>query len=197
VYVLDKEKMEKMENIDEKEVKNCSQEETDTEETVEEVVEGNDENIDCEPAFKIKSLEGKLKEQEEAYMRINAEYANYRRRTAEEKSTIGLYANEKVMTSLIPVIDNMERALDSFEDKENPLYTGVEMVYKQMMDAFSDAGMKEIPAEIGSDFDHNMHMAVMQEPSEEYEEGKITMVMQKGYSLGDKILRATMVRVSC
>ena len=188
-----------MENIDEKEkeVNNCSQKETDTEEIVEEVVEGNDENIDCEPAFKIKSLENKLKEQEEAYMRINAEYANYRRRTAEEKRTIGLYANEKVMTSLIPVIDNMERALDSFEDKENPLYVGVEMVYKQMMDALSDAGMKEIPAEIGSDFDHNMHMAVMQEPSEEYDEGKITMIMQKGYSLGDKILRATMVRVSC
>lgn len=194
---MDKEKMENIDEI-EKEVSGCSQEGAEeAAETVEEAAEGNDENIDCEPAFKIKNLENKLKEQEEAYMRINAEYANYRRRTAEEKTTIGLYANEKVMNSLIPVIDNMERALDSFEDKENPLYVGVEMVYKQMMDALSDAGMKEIPAELGSDFDHNMHMAVMQEPSEEYDEGKITMVMQKGYSLGDKILRATMVRVSC
>ena len=188
-----------MNNVDEKEkeVKDCCQEGSDVEEKDENTVEGNDDNIDCEPAFKIKSLENKLKEQEEAYMRINAEYANYRRRTAEEKSTIGLYANEKIMSGLIPVIDNMERALDSFEDKENTLYVGVEMVYKQMMEALSNAGMKEIPAEIGSDFDHNMHMAVMQEPSDEHDEGKITMVMQKGYSVGDKIIRPSMVKVSC
>lgn len=195
-----------MDNIDEleKEVSDCSQDNNSEEElenievdSTEEELEGNDENIDCEPAFKIKSLENQLKEQEDAYMRINAEYSNFRRRTAEEKESIGLYANEKIMNGLIPVIDNMERALDSFEDKENPLYVGVEMVYKQMMDALSDAGMKEIPAEIGSDFDHNMHMAVMQEPSDEYGEGKITMVMQKGYSVGDKIIRPSMVKVSC
>ncbi len=191
MYVLDKEKQENIDELEE-EVKEPSQEELKEEE-----LEGNDENIDSEPAFKIKSLENKLKEQEEAYMRINAEYANYRRRTTEEKASIGLFANEKLMNNLIPVIDNMERALDLFENKEDPLYTGVEMVYKQMLDSLAQAGMKEIPAEIGSDFDHNMHMAIMQEASEEYEAGKITMVMQKGYSLGDKILRATMVKVSC
>ncbi len=82
MYVLDKEKQENIDELEE-EVKEPSQEELKEEE-----LEGNDENIDSEPAFKIKSLENKLKEQEEAYMRINAEYANYRRRTTEEKASI-------------------------------------------------------------------------------------------------------------
>ena len=161
--------------------------------------EGSDQgNIDeSEPAFKIKSLENKLKDQEEAIMRLNAEYANFRRRTAEEKATIGLYANEKAFNELIPVIDNMERALEACDDKESPLFVGVDMVYKQLLDALRKSGLERIDAEIGQDFDPNLHMAVMQEASDEYEPGKILMVLQKGYRLDKKVLRASMVKVSC
>gem|GEM_PF-128237 len=161
--------------------------------------EGSDqENIDeCEPAFKIKSLENKIKDQEEAILRLNAEYANFRRRTAEEKATIGLYANEKVFNELIPVIDNMKRALEAFEGKERPLFVGVDMVYKQLLDALKSSGLESIDAELGQEFDPNLHMAVMQEASDEYEPGKILMVLQKGYKLDKKVLRASMVKVSC
>ena len=161
--------------------------------------EGSDqENIDeCEPAFKIKSLENKIKDQEEAILRLNAEYANFRRRTAEEKATIGLYANEKVFNELIPVIDNMKIALEACEDKESPLFVGVDMVYKQLLDALKSSGLESIDAELGQEFDPNLHMAVMQEASDEYEPGKILMVLQKGYKLDKKVLRASMVKVSC
>lgn len=152
---------------------------------------------DSEPAFKIKALENKLKDQEESFMRLNAEYQNFRRRTQEEKSSIALYANEKIMNDLILVVDNFERALDSIEDKESQTYKGVEMVSNQLMDSLKRAGLETIEANVGDDFDHNFHMAVMQEESSEYEPGKILMVLQKGYKIGKKVLRASMVKVSC
>lgn len=152
---------------------------------------------ESEPAFKIKMLENKLKDQEDAMLRLTAEYANFRRRTTEEKATIGLYANEKVFNELIPVIDNMERALDACDDKESPLFVGVDMVYKQLLDALKKSGLERIDAELGQDFDPNLHMAVMQEASDEYGAGKILMVLQKGYKLDKKVLRASMVKVSC
>ncbi|WP_449035967.1 nucleotide exchange factor GrpE [Peptostreptococcus stomatis] len=210
MYDLDKERkdpIDKDEEIVQEDIKNETSEEIlveDGQDLVNEEKsgpesEGSDqENIDeCEPAFKIKSLENKIKDQEEAILRLNAEYANFRRRTAEEKATIGLYANEKVFNELIPVIDNMKRALEACEDKENPLFVGVDMVYKQLLDALKSSGLESIDAELGQEFDPNLHMAVMQEASDEYEPGKILMVLQKGYKLDKKVLRASMVKVSC
>lgn len=210
VYDLDKERKDPIDKDDEivqEDIKNETSEEIlveDGQDLVNEEKsgpesEGSDqENIDeCEPAFKIKSLENKIKDQEEAILRLNAEYANFRRRTAEEKATIGLYANEKVFNELIPVIDNMERALEACEDKESPLFVGVDMVYKQLLDALKSSGLESIDAELGQEFDPNLHMAVMQEASDEYEPGKILMVLQKGYKLDKKVLRASMVKVSC
>lgn len=152
---------------------------------------------ECEPEFQIRILENRLKEQEDSYLRLNAEYTNYRRRTSEEKTSIGLFANEKLMNELIPVIDNMERALESFEDKESSMYKGVDLVYKQMISSLEKAGLEYINAESGLDFDPNVHMAVLQEESVEFEPGKIIMELQKGYKLGKKVLRASMVKVSC
>jgi len=210
VYDLDKERkdpIDKDKEIVQEDIKNETSEEIlveDGQDLVNEEKsgpesEGSDqENIDeCEPAFKIKSLENKIKDQEEAILRLNAEYANFRRRTAEEKATIGLYANEKVFNELIPVIDNMKRALEACEDKESPLFVGVDMVYKQLLDALKSSGLESIDAELGQEFDPNLHMAVMQEASDEYEPGKILMVLQKGYKLDKKVLRASMVKVSC
>lgn len=210
VYDLDKERkdpIDKDKEIVQEDIKNETSEEIlveDGQDLVNEEKsgpesEGSDqENIDeCEPAFKIKSLENKIKDQEEAILRLNAEYANFRRRTAEEKATIGLYANEKVFNELIPVIDNMKRALEACEDKESPLFVGVDMVYKQLLDALKSSGLESIDAELGQEFDPNLHMAVVQEASDEYEPGKILMVLQKGYKLDKKVLRASMVKVSC
>lgn len=165
--------------------------------SVEDGEEHTDSENESEPAFKIKQLENKIAEQEESILRLNAEYANYRRRTAEEKASIGLFANEKLMNELILVIDNMERALDACDDKDSQLYKGIELVYKQLVDSLKKSGLEEIPSEAGTEFDPNFHMAVMQEASEEYEANKILESLQKGYKLGNKVLRASMVKVSC
>lgn len=155
------------------------------------------EQDEMEPAFKIKSLENKLLDQEEALKRINAEYANFRRRTSEEKSTIALYANEKVMNELLPVLDNFERALSSCENKDDSLFKGVDMIKTQLIEALKKSGLEKISAEVGEDFDPNFHMAVIQEESQDFEAGKILMELQAGYKLGKKVIRASMVKVSC
>ena len=90
----------------------------------------------------------------------------------------------------------MERALESFEDKEDAMYKGVDLVYKQLKDTLEKNGLEEIEAE-NQEFDPNLHLAVMQESVEGVEPNKVTMVLQKGYKLGNKVIRATMVKVSC
>lgn len=144
----------------------------------------------------IKDLQSKVEESEDKYKRLQAEYSNYIRRTQQEKETIGVFANEKIITELIPVIDNMERALDACSDKEEALYKGVDLVYKQLKDSLAKFGVEEIEAE-DAEFDPNVHMAVMQESVEGVEANKVIMVLQKGYKLGTKVIRPTMVKVSC
>ena len=144
----------------------------------------------------IKDLESKIEQYEDKYKRLQAEYANYMRRTQQEKETIGIFANEKIITELIPVIDNMERALDACTDKEEALFKGVDLVYKQLKDSLTKFGVEEIEAE-AAEFDPNVHMAVMQESIEGVEPNKVVMVLQKGYKLGTKVIRPTMVKVSC
>lgn len=158
-----------------------------------EFIEQDGEVVGQEELDKVK---GELSSLTESYARLQAEYANYRRRNQEEKETIGLFANEKIMTDMITVLDNMERALDSFDDKEDPHFKGVDLVYKGLKDALNKYGMKEIEADIGTDFDPNFHMAVMQEQVDGMDAGKIVVVLQKGYILGNKVIRATMVKVS-
>ena len=119
----------------------------------------------------------------------------YNSLTNEEKENIGIFANEKIMAELIPVIDNMERALDS-ADKGTAVYQGVELVLKQLLDTLGKFGLKEIPAE-DEPFDPNFHQAVMQDHICGVEPGKGVDVLQKGYKLNEKVVRATMVKVSC
>ena len=162
--------------------------------TKEETTEDNLSDINS------KLEENKLKEEinsiNEQYMRLQADYSNYRRRTQQEKETIGLFANEKILNDLIPVIDNMERALEACDDKESTMYKGIDLVYKQLQDTLKKFGVEEIEA-LEKDFDPNVHLAVMQESVEGVEANKVVMVLQKGYKLGSKVLRASMVKVSC
>lgn len=192
-----KENMNDQSKVDDQNIDDSTTEEVANSAEEENTVENESEVDDCEPAFKIRTLENKLKEQEDAFLRLNAEYQNFRRRTQEEKTSIALYANEKIMNDLLPVMDNFERALSTIEDKDSQVFKGVEMVSKQLVDALNRAGLEEIEANVGDDFDHNFHMAVMQEESSEYEAGKILMVLQKGYKVGKKVIRASMVKVSC
>ena len=159
--------------------------------------EVDDENVtDINSKLAEKKLQDELDELNDKYQRLQAEYANYRRRTQQEKETIGVFANEKIITELIPVIDSMERALDACEDKEDTMYKGISLVHKQLIDTLVKFGVEEIEAE-SKEFDPNLHLAVMQESVDGVEANQIVMVLQKGYKLGTKVVRPSMVKVSC
>ena len=145
---------------------------------------------------KIEELEKQIEEKDDKYKRLQAEYSNYIRRTQEEKQTIGIFANEKIITELIPVIDSMERAMDACSDKEDDMYKGIELVHKQLIDCLQKFEVEEINA-LNEDFDPNLHLAVMQESVDGVEPNKVVMVLQKGYKLNTKVIRPTMVKVSC
>lgn len=145
---------------------------------------------------KIEELEKQVEEKDDKYKRLQAEYSNYIRRTQEEKQTIGIFANEKIITELIPVIDSMERAMDACSDKEDDMYKGIELVHKQLIDCLQKFEVEEINA-LNEDFDPNLHLAVMQESVDGVEPNKVVMVLQKGYKLNTKVIRPTMVKVSC
>ena len=169
--------------------------ETSSEKTDEKEVD--DENVtDINSKLAEKKLQDELDELNDKYQRLQAEYANYRRRTQQEKETIGVFANEKIITELIPVIDSMERALDACEDKEDTMYKGISLVHKQLIDTLVKFGVEEIEAE-SKEFDPNLHLAVMQESVDGVEANQIVMVLQKGYNLGTKVVRPSMVKVSC
>lgn len=128
------------------------------------------------------------------YMRLLADFQNFKKRTAKERDDICQYANENIMTELLQVLDNFERALehDCLDDKYRD---GMEMIFRQLTDVLQKAGLKEIEA-LGEDFDPNFHNAVMTEDNPDYESGKVSDVMQKGYTLNNKVIRPSMVKVN-
>ena len=128
------------------------------------------------------------------YMRLMADFQNFKRRTEKEKSDIYAFANEKIISELLNVIDNFERALDA-GNAEDSFYKGMEMILKQLLGVLEKAGASEIAA-LGEEFDPNFHNAVMTEDSDEYESGKVTEVLQKGYVLNNKVIRPSMVKVA-
>ena len=135
------------------------------------------------------------KEEESArYMRLMADFQNYKKRVEKEKSDIYSYANEKMATELLTVLDNFERALDH-ECSDDGFKEGMDMIFKQLFDVLGKSGLAEIPA-LGEEFDPNFHNAVMTEDADEYESGKVSGVLQKGYTLNSKVIRPTMVKVA-
>lgn len=134
------------------------------------------------------------KQESERYLRLLADFQNFRIRTEKEKSDIRAFAIEKVVGDLLPVLDNFERALQMKTDDAESYAKGMELIFSQMMTAFEKAGVKEIPAE-GEMFDPNKHNAVMTETSDELEDGMIGKVLQKGYTLNGRVIRPSMVSV--
>ncbi len=135
---------------------------------------------------------------ERKYLRLMADFQNYKRRVEKEKKDLYAYANEKVMVGLLEVMDNFERALEQNANAAEGgcagFVEGMEMIFKQMVNVLEKEGLKEIKA-LGEDFDPNVHNAVMTEETEEYESGKVSGVMQKGYTLNGKVIRPSMVKV--
>ena len=126
------------------------------------------------------------------YLRLLAEFQNYKKRIEKEKSDLYSYANEKIMTELLEVMDNFERALE--QPDGDGFKEGMGMIFDQLGNVLNKEGLAEIDA-LGLDFDPNVHNALMTEETDEYESGKVSAVMQKGYTLNGKVIRPSMVKV--
>lgn len=140
---------------------------------------------------RVEALEASLAEGEDRYIRLVAEYDNFRKRTAKEKEGIYADAYGECITSILPVIDNLERALQFSEGDK--VVEGVRMTMNQFTDILTKMGIEEIATEV---FDPNFHNAVMHEENDELGEGVITAVFQKGYKKGDRVIRYAMVKVA-
>ena len=137
-----------------------------------------------------------LSEANDKYMRLYAEYENFRRRTAIEKEGIYSDAYVDALTQILPILDNMERAAQfSTEDAESPIAKGIALTVKSFTETLARMGVEEIEA-LGAQFDPNVHNAVMHVDDEQYGENEIVEVLMKGYKRGDKVLRYAMVKVA-
>ena len=146
------------------------------------------------PQAEENEFQKKWQDVNEKYMRTLAEYDNYRKRTIKEKESIYPEAKAVVVEKFLPVMDNFQRALDSAEEKD-AFYEGVAMVKKQMDEVLASLGVEEISA-VGEEFNPELHNAVMHIDDEEKGENMIVEEFQKGYKIGDRVIRHSMVKVA-
>lgn len=180
--------------LEEKSVDSAQTEENESTESNEdevlnaEIVEESSEGTDLQ-----KEIEA-LKASE---LRIRADFDNFRRRTNEENAKRVKFASQSVIEKLIPLIDNFERALqvNATSEDAKQIQSGVEMIYRQLLDVLNSEQVEVIEA-VGQPFDPNFHQAVMQEPSDEFESGIVTMELQKGYTMHGRVIRPSMVKVA-
>lgn len=183
---------EKNENLEEVEE---TVENTETTETEEEVVE--EKTAEELLQEKVDKLEEELKQSEDKYLRLYAEFENFKRRKNKEIETNNVYKSQKVITEILPSLDNLERALQVESDNEEikSLLKGVEMVYEGLLNVLKSEGVELIETE-NAQFDPNYHHAVMQDEDSEKESGAILDTFQKGYKLKDRVIRPAMVKVN-
>jgi len=129
-------------------------------------------------------------------LRTAAEFDNYRKRMDRERRDLSEYAATDVLRELLPIVDNFERALQAPATPETEaLRKGIELIHKQMLDVLRKRGVKPIEA-LGADFDPNFHQAVIHEPSDTHREGEVMEELQRGYLIGERLLRPAMVKVA-
>ena len=144
---------------------------------------------------KLQEISKQLDEQKELYLRLRAEYDNFRKRSQKEKEDVYTTSRAEVIKNIIPVLDNFERAAGndnaSFEDYKK----GVEMIYSQFLEILEKTGVETF-GEPGDPFDPNMHNAVMHIESDEFGENTVAQVFQKGYKIGSTVIRFATVQVA-
>lgn len=155
------------------------------------------DSADDAGSAELEKLQAEVLEHQQRTLRVQADFDNFRRRTQKEKEDLGKYASSKLITELLPVIDNFERALQASE--ENPEFEsfskGVNMIFRQLESVLATEGLTAMKS-VGEPFNPEYHQAIMQVESDEYEEGIVVEEVQKGYMLKDKVLRPAMVKVS-
>lgn len=164
--------------------------EEDTDETSQKTEEVQNEEKQSEE----EKLAAELLDQKDKYLRVAAEYDNFRKRTAKERLELISTAKADAITQILPVIDNFERAL-SAQTQDETYKAGIEMIFKQLGDVLKNLGIEEINP-LGETFDPNVANAVNQIEDENLGENEVAQVFQKGYRIGDKILRYAMVVVA-
>ena len=173
--------------------------EEEVEETSEEAAEASEKESKGPSKWLKKNNKDKEKiaELEDRVMRQMAEFENFRRRTDKEKQAMFETGARSVIEKILPVIDNFERGLSTMseEEKETGFASGMNMIYKQLLTELGNMGVKPIEA-LGQEFDPNLHNAVMQVASEEYESGVVAQELLKGYTYRDTVVRHSMVAVA-
>jgi molecular chaperone GrpE len=129
-------------------------------------------------------------------LRTAAEFDNFRKRVDRERRELSELAASDILSELLPIVDNFERALQAPAPAEADSFrTGVEMIHRQMLDLLRKRGVKPIEA-LGANFDPNFHQAVIHEASPDHRDGEVMAELQRGYMLGDRLLRPAMVKVA-
>lgn len=180
----------KNENVVKDEEKNINEEQTTEQE--ETPVENSDENNE-----KLNKLQEEYDKLNQQYIRLAADFDNYRKRQEQERENLIKFGTETALKSLLEVLDNFERgqkALEKVEDCEK-VKESFNLVHKQVIETMTKLGLEEIKA-LGEEFDPNFHEAVMQTPTSEHPEHTVITELQKGYKVGDKVLRPTLVNVA-
>ncbi|WP_275671724.1 nucleotide exchange factor GrpE [Paenibacillus ginsengarvi] len=169
-------------------------------ETVEEVAGEAAAEAAAEVSAERRELEEQRKladEHYQRYLRTQADFDNFRRRSRQEKEDFAKYASGKLIEQLLPIVDNFERAIAVSKDNSDheALLKGVDMIFRQFDAVLAAEGLQRIES-VGQPFNPEFHQAIMQVESEEHEEGTVVEEVQKGYMLKDKVLRPSMVKVS-
>ncbi len=159
-------------------------------------LETEEENENAKnPVTGLSDPEEKIRELQEKYLRLSAEFDNYRKRTLKERTELFKSAGEETISKVLPVLDDFERALVSMEEASDieAVKSGVDLIYNKLKDILTQQGLKEIPAK-GEDFDTDKHEAITKIPAPDDKlKGKIVDVVEKGYYLNDKIIRYSKV----
>lgn len=158
------------------------------------IEEAPQQTAEADPKQVEEAVKAAVQEQEDKYMRLLAEYDNYRKRSQKEKEASWTNAKAETIKEILPVYDNLARALQQ-ETADEAYAKGVEMIMTQLKNALEKLGVEEIPA-AGQPFDPNLHNAVMHVDDEELGENVVAEVFQAGFKLGDKIIRHAMVKVA-
>ena len=155
-------------------------------------------SVEDEAVDKLKEAEQAAQDHYDRLLRVSAEFDNYKKRKTREMQDVIKFANEKIVADLLPVVDNLERALASISCQsgdEDPMVQGVALVLDEIIKVLEKYHIKPIKA-LGEPFDPALHQAMMQEPTDEYPPNTVVKEMQKGYLIHDRLLRPTLVAVS-
>ncbi|WP_238943115.1 nucleotide exchange factor GrpE [Planococcus beijingensis] len=193
---LKTEKQDMAEEVEEKAKAPVAEEETEFADTetpeVDLSAEQEEETVD-----EAEELRKQLEAEQNKYLRLLADYDNFKRRTQIDKDLANKFRSQSLLSDILPVLDNFERALSlqTTSEESASVMKGVEMVQKSLIEAVSREGLEEIKA-VGEPFDPNFHQAVMQEKDDSAEPGTVLQELQKGYILKGRVLRPAMVKVN-